>query len=52
MKEPKPEIIKTTIRVPKPIWQRVQHFAIDSDVTAERVVVEALKAYLRAKGGD
>jgi predicted transcriptional regulator len=48
----KPEVIKTTIRVPKQMWQRVQHLAIDNEVSAERVVVEALTAYLRAKGGD
>jgi hypothetical protein len=48
----KPEVVKTTIRVPKQIWQRVQHLAIDNEVSAERVVVEALNAYLRAKGGD
>jgi predicted transcriptional regulator len=51
MKTPKPEVIKTTIRVPKKIWQDVQHLAIDADVSAERIVVEALSLYLKTKGG-
>lgn len=47
---PKPEIIKTTIRVPKPLWQSVQHLAIDDGVSAESIVAKALVEYLK-KGG-
>jgi predicted transcriptional regulator len=51
MSKPKPEIIKTTIRVPKSVWQAVQHLAIDEDVTAEWIVITALAEYLKTKGG-
>lgn len=47
----KTEVIKTTIRVPKQLWQRVQHHAIDESVSAESIVVKALESYLK-KGGN
>jgi len=51
VKTPKTEVIKTTIRCPKQLWQRVQHLAIDLGVSAESIVVKALGEYLK-KGGN
>jgi len=45
----KPEIIKTTIRVPKPLWDRVRIFAIEHNGTAEGVVITALSEFIYTK---
>ena len=44
---PKPEITKTTIRVPTPLWKRVRQRAIVEGTTAEALVIAALKSYLK-----
>jgi hypothetical protein len=46
----KPEITKTTLRVPTPLWKKVRQRAITEGVSAELLVVNALKAYLKGRG--
>ena len=48
MKEKQP-IVKTTIRVPKPLWDSVRIAAVKESTTAEALVIKALTQYL--KGG-
>ena len=46
-----PHIIKTTIRVPKQLWDQVRIRAIEQSTTAEAFVVKALGESLRKGGG-
>jgi hypothetical protein len=50
LKGQKPEIIKTTIRVPKPLWDKIRIHAIEKNTSAEAIVVTALSEHLK-KGG-
>ena len=47
----KEEIIKTTIRLPRPLWKALRFRAVEEDTTGEALVIKALEAYLR-KGGS
>ena len=51
MKKPTDEIIKTTIRVPKQLWDKVRIRAIEQGTSAEAIVVKSLGEYLK-KGGN
>ena len=50
MKKSKEQIVKTTIRVPKSVWDAVRIQAIKQNISAEKFVVEALTRHL--KGGN
>ena len=50
MQKPKEEIVKTSIRVPKQLWDRVRIRAIEQNTSAEAIVVSALGEFLK-KGG-
>lgn len=50
MGKSKEEIIKTTIRVPKPLWDKVRIRGIEQGMSAEAIVVTALGEFLK-KGG-
>lgn len=54
-KPEEPEIVRTTIRVPQPLWDTVQHRAIDERTSAQEIVNRALENYLKTakirKGG-
>jgi hypothetical protein len=45
------EIVRTTIRVPRSLWDAVRHRAIDDNSDAQELVVLALQQYLKQKGG-
>jgi len=45
----KETIIKTTIRVPKQMWDKVRIRAIREDISAEALVVRALTQYLKGE---
>ena len=51
MAKPKEEIVRTTIRVPKALWDRVRIAAIKQNTSAEALVVKALGDQLK-KGGN
>ncbi len=47
--EPKePEIVRTTIRVPRHLWEAILHHAIAERTSAQEIVNSALRAYLKA----
>jgi hypothetical protein len=46
----KPEITKTTLRVPTPLWRKIRQRAIAEGISAELLVVNALKSYLKREG--
>jgi hypothetical protein len=45
------EIVRTTIRVPRSLWDAVRHRAIDDNSDAQELVIRALQQYLKQKGG-
>lgn len=52
MVPPKPkqdplEIVKTTIRVPQPLWDAVRRRAIDERSSAQEIIERALTDYLK-----
>jgi hypothetical protein len=47
MKEkPEQDRVKTTIRLPRDVWRSLQHYAIDTETSAESIVELALRDYL------
>jgi hypothetical protein len=51
MPKPKEGITKTTIRVPKQLWDKVRIRAIEQGTSAEALVIKALLEHLK-KGGN
>jgi len=51
MQKSKEEIIKTTIRVPRQLWDKVRIRAIEQSTSAEAMVIKALTELLK-KGGN
>lgn len=48
-KEPAtPETVKTTLRMPVALWDRVQHRAIDEKLSLQQIAERAFEAYLKA----
>lgn len=43
-----PETVKTTLRLPVALWDRVQHYSIDSKQSLQQIAESALEAYLKA----
>lgn len=50
-KESRPDIVRTTLRVPKTLWTEVQHRAIDEGLTLQGLINRALAMYLKTKAG-
>ena len=44
------EVVRTTIRVPRSLWDAVKHRAIDESADAQELVIRALQQYLNKKG--
>ena len=44
------EIVKTTLRVPRSLWDQIRHRAIKEHLTLQELVNKALTEYVR-KGG-
>ena len=47
----KSEMIRTTIRLPKKLSQRARIQAVKEERTFQDITIDALKAYLKVKGG-
>jgi predicted DNA-binding ribbon-helix-helix protein len=41
------EIVKTTIRLPRPLWDKLRHRAVDENTDLQTLVARALTAYLK-----
>jgi hypothetical protein len=52
MKKPKPKepVITTTLRMPKSLWQQIQHQAIDEGKGIAELILDAVREHL--KGGS
>ena len=51
MKTKKPELVKTTLRLPKKIFQEAKIRAVLEERNLQEIVAEALESYLKKKGG-
>lgn len=49
-KKQTPDVIKTTIRVRRDLWNAALHRGIDENLSQQEIVERALEAYLK-KGG-
>lgn len=49
MKTKKPEMVKTTLRVPKQIFQAAKVRAIHEERNLQEILSDALEAYLKTK---
>jgi len=49
MKSEKPEMTKTTLRIPKQLLDSCKHRAIDEGRNLQEIVADALEVYLRKK---
>jgi hypothetical protein len=47
--KPKEETVKTSLRLPAALWKRVLKASIDTDMFADKIVVEALTDWLKRK---
>ncbi|HEY3627374.1 MAG TPA: hypothetical protein VGL00_13860 [Terracidiphilus sp.] len=47
-----PEIVKTTIRVRRELWNAVMHRSIDENLSLQAIVERALENDLKAKGAQ
>jgi hypothetical protein len=43
--KPKEEIIQSTLRLPRPLWERINHIAIDKRLSMAQAVVQAVSEY-------
>lgn len=50
MKIKKPELVKTTLRLPKKIFQDAKIRAVIEERNLQELVAEALETYLKKKG--
>jgi hypothetical protein len=50
-KEESTDIVKTTIRVRRDLWNAVLHRSIDEETSSQQIVERALEAYLQRKEG-
>ena len=46
------DLVKTSLRLPRELWNRTRHQAIDEDRDIQEIVADALAQYLKTtKGG-
>jgi len=43
------EKVKVTIKLPKPLYRRAQHYAVDSEQDVQDIIAAALDLYLKSK---
>ena len=43
-------VVKTTVRIPEPIWMRSRTYCLRQRIDLQDLVAEALSSYLKAKG--
>jgi hypothetical protein len=45
--QPQEEIVRTTLRLPAPLWAKLKHHAIDAHISIQEAAIRALEAYLK-----
>ena len=43
---------KTLVHLPQDLYQQLRHYCVDANIAQSKAIEEALKRYLRMKGGD
>jgi hypothetical protein len=51
VRESSADIVKTTIRVKRELWNAVLHHSIDENLTLQEIVERSLESYLKRGGG-
>lgn len=46
----KPETVATTLRLPKTMWEQINHLAVDRHTSMSELVLEAISQYLKREG--
>ena len=46
--QPADAVVKITLRLPRDLWTRLKHRAIDDDLTIQEMTIRSLEAYLAA----
>jgi hypothetical protein len=46
-KEPSADIVKTTMRVRRELWNAVLHYSIDHNLSLQEIVERSLESYLK-----
>jgi predicted transcriptional regulator len=47
---PKEEIVQSTMRLPRSLWERLNHIAIDKRLSQSQAVVQAIEEYCKREG--
>lgn len=51
-KATKEEIIQSTLRIPRPLWEKINHIAIDKRLSMAQAVIQAITEYCKREGGN
>jgi hypothetical protein len=52
VKKAEPEIVKTTLRFPRTLWNKIQHRAVDEGLSLQDLAERAFVMYLKTKAGQ
>ena len=44
---PKEEIIQSTLRLPRPLWEQINHIAVDKRLSMAQAVIQAITEYCK-----
>ncbi len=44
---PKEEIIQSTLRLPRPLWEQINHVAVDKRLSMAQAVIQAITEYCK-----
>lgn len=51
MKKAKGDVIQSTLRLPRPLWVRINHIAASKNLSMQQAVQQAIVEYCRREGG-
>ncbi len=50
--KPQEEIVQSTLRIPRALWKKINHIAVDKGLSMAQAVLEAIKEYCKREGGN
>ena len=45
--KPQEEIIQSTLRLPRPLWEKINHIAVDKRLSMAQAVIQAISEYCK-----
>jgi hypothetical protein len=45
--KPSEEIVQSTLRLPRPLWRKINHIAVDKRLSMAQAVLEAISEYCK-----